>query len=178
MGSLHWYQKNFFDWFTFIYIRLDLSSDSPTLVYIRLVTRIHSSSDSYTLVYFYLHSSRLVYWLVCVFRTDPIFLWCGKKWTPKTNYLLELIKRRSKVQEKMCHVNVLLGLTNEKHFPKSISQWEFDYGLFINLPIIISACDFSPSSFKTIRGILPLLTKYISWLESYLSYQAKIFLVN
>ena len=58
----------------------------------------------------------------------------------------------------MCHVNVLLGLTNEKHFPKSISQWEFDYGLFINLPIIISACDFSPSLFKTIRGILPLLT--------------------
>ena len=28
------------------------------------------------------------------------FLWCGKKKTPNNKYLLELIKRRSKVQEK------------------------------------------------------------------------------
>ena len=39
-------------------------------------------------------------------------------------------------------------MTNEKHFPKTISQWEFDYGLFTNLPRIIVARDFSPSSFK------------------------------
>ena len=30
-------------------------------------------------------------------------------------------------------------MTNEKHFPKTISQWEFDYGLFTNLPRIIVA---------------------------------------
>ena len=39
-------------------------------------------------------------------------------------------------------------MTNEKHFSKTISQWEFDYGLFTNLPRIIVARDFSPSSFK------------------------------
>ena len=37
-------------------------------------------------------------------------------------------------------------MTNEKHFPKTIGQWEFDYGLFTNLPRIILACDFYPSS--------------------------------
>ena len=69
-------------------------------------------------------------------------------------------------------------MTNEKHFPKTISQWEFDYGLFTNLPRIIIPHDFSPSSFKLKRGILPLLPKYVSWLENYLSYQAKKFFVN
>ena len=38
------------------------------------------------------------------------------------------------------------GPTNEKHFLKRISQWEFDYGLFTNLSRIIVACDFSASS--------------------------------
>ena len=51
-------------------------------------------------------------------------------------------------------------LTNENHFPKTISQWKFDYGLFTNLLTIIVACDFSPSSLKLKRGILPLLTKW------------------
>ena len=37
-----------------------------------------------------------------------------------------------------------------------------DYGLFTNLPRIIVAYDVSPSSFKLKRGILPLLTKYVS----------------
>ena len=31
---------------------------------------------------------------------------------------------------------------NEKHFPKTRSQWEFNYDLFTNLPKIIVACDF------------------------------------
>ena len=39
-------------------------------------------------------------------------------------------------------------MTNYNHFPKAISLWEFDYGLFTNLQRIIVACDFSPSSFK------------------------------
>ena len=41
---------------------------------------------------------------------------------------------------------------------KTINQWKFDYGLFTNLPRIYVASDFSPSSFKLRRGILPLLT--------------------
>ena len=49
-----------------------------------------------------------------------------------------------------------------QYFPKTVSQWEFDYGLFTNLPRIIVACDFSPSSFKLRRGVLPLLAKYAS----------------
>ena len=69
-------------------------------------------------------------------------------------------------------------MTNGKHFPKTLSQWEFDYGLPTNLPGITVACDFSPCSFTPRRSILPLLTKYISRLENDLSYQAKIFLLN
>ena len=42
----------------------------------------------------------------------------------------------------------------EKHFPKTISQYEFDCGLFTNLPTIIVACNFSPSSFKLKNGIV------------------------
>ena len=43
-------------------------------------------------------------------------------------------------------------LTNEKHFAKTISQWELDYGLFTNLPKIAKFTDFSPSSYKLKRG--------------------------
>ena len=74
-------------------------------------------------------------------------------------YLLELIKRRSKVQEIICNVKVLEILTDEKYFPKTISQVEFNYSLCANLPRIIVACNFSPSSFKLKRGILPPPTK-------------------
>ena len=55
-----------------------------------------------------------------------------------------------------------LNFDQKKHFPKTISQREFNYGLFTNLPRINVARDFSPSSFKLKRGILPLLTKYAS----------------
>ena len=90
-----------------------------------------------------------------------IFLWCSEKQTTNNKHLLELIKRRSKVKKKICHVNVLYILTNKKHFPKAISQWEFDYGPLTNLPRIIVVCDFSPSSLKLKRGILPpLIEKY------------------
>ena len=51
------------------------------------------------------------------------------------------------------------NLTNEKHFPKTISISEFDYGFFTNLPRIIVDCDFSPSSFKLNKDVLHPLTK-------------------
>lgn len=54
---------------------------------------------------------------------------------------------------------VLLIFTNEKYFSKTISQQDFDYGLFIKLPIIIVARDFSPSSCKLKRGILSPFAK-------------------
>ena len=58
------------------------------------------------------------------------------------------MKIDQKFKKRICHKNVLYILTNEKHSPKAISQWEFDYGLFTNLPKIIVASDFSSSSFK------------------------------
>ena len=72
-------------------------------------------------------------------------------------YLQELIKRRSKVQEKNTSCELTLILINEKHFPKTISQWELDYGLFTNLPRIIDAWNFSLSSFKLKE------VSYLSW---------------
>ena len=79
---------------------------------------------------------------------------------------------RSKYVIRTCH------FTNERHFPKTISHWEFNYGLFTTLQRIIVPYDFCPSSFKLKRDILPLLTKCESWIENYLSYEAKNFFVN
>ena len=79
-------------------------------------------------------------------------------------------KRRSKVQEKNMSCEHTLNFDQWK----TINQWEFDYGLFTNLPRIIVARCFSPSSFKLRRGILPPLTKYVSQLENYSSYQAEL----
>ena len=62
--------------------------------------------------------------------------------TPNNKYLLELIKKRLKVQEKNMPCERGLSLTNEKHFPKTNVTW-----------------DFSQSSFRLRRGILLLLTK-------------------
>ena len=42
-------------------------------------------------------------------------------------------------------------MTNEKKFPKTINQWEFDYGFFTDFPRIIVTCEFSHSSFKRRR---------------------------
>ena len=51
-------------------------------------------------------------------------------------------------------------MTNEKHFQKTISQWEFDYGLIRDLTRIVKFTDSSPSSVKLKRGIL-------SWQKTY-----------
>ena len=58
-----------------------------------------------------------------------------------------------------------------------MNQYEFGYGLFTKLPIIIAFRDFSSSSFKLKRGILPPFSKEVFLLED-LSHQAKICLVN
>ena len=97
--------------------------------------------------------------------SHTIFLWCGEKQTSITKYL-QLIKRRSKVQEKNMSWQHALNFNQWK----TLSHWEFDFVLFTNLPRIVVAHDFSPSSFKPKRSILPLMTKYVPWLANYLSH--------
>ena len=43
---------------------------------------------------------------------------------------------------------MLYNLTDEKHFVKTINQWEFDYSLFTDLLRIAKFTNFSLSSFK------------------------------
>ena len=57
-------------------------------------------------------------------------------------YLLDLMKEDQKFMKRICHMNVLKILTNEKHYTKIISQQELDYGLFTKLSRIIVARDF------------------------------------
>ena len=48
-------------------------------------------------------------------------------------YILVLIKEDQNFIKGICHVKLLLILTNEKTFPKSVSQSEFGYGLLTKL---------------------------------------------
>ena len=57
-------------------------------------------------------------------------------------YLLELIKRRSKVYEKNMSCGHALNLNYKKLFPKTINQWEFHYGMFAKLPRILLLATF------------------------------------
>ena len=78
--------------------------------------------------------------------------------TPSTKYLLQLTKRRSKVQEKNMSCDAL-----------NFDQWKTlseNYklmrdGLFTNSLRIIVACDFSPSLFKLKE------LSYLSWQNTY-----------
>ena len=54
---------------------------------------------------------------------------------------------------------MLYILTNENIFRKLQANESLIMACLQNLPKIIVACDFSPSSLKLKRGILPLLTK-------------------
>ena len=71
-----------------------------------------------------------------------------------------------------------LNFDHWKTFSKNSKLLRAWLRLVYNLPRIVKFTDFSLSSLKLKRGILPLLTKYVSWLENYLLYQAKVFLVN
>ena len=73
---------------------------------------------------------------------------------------MELSKEHRKFMKRIFHhVNLLNILANKKRFPKTISQYQFDYSLFAKLLRINFANDFPPSSFKLKRGVLPPLTK-------------------
>ena len=86
--------------------------------------------------------------------------WFPMKFVSK--YLLKLIKRRAKVQEQNLSRQIALNFDQWNAFYENYKPMRVWYGLLINLPRIIVACDFSPSSFKLKRGILPLLTKCVS----------------
>lgn len=73
---------------------------------------------------------------------------------------MELSKEHRKFMKRIFHhVNLLNILTNKNHFPKTISQYQFDNGLFEKLLRINFANDFPTSSFKLKRGVLPPLAK-------------------
>ena len=72
------------------------------------------------------------------------------------------MKRRSKVQENNMSCERASNLDQCKTFSENYKPMRVDYGLFTNLLIINLARNFSQSSFKLKRGILPLLTKYVS----------------
>ena len=90
--------------------------------------------------------------------------------TSSKKYLLDLIKEDQKSTKRICHMNVLKILPNEKHYTKIISQQELDCGLFTKLSRIIAAHDFSQRQ--------PTFLNKINILEDYLSYRAKTFLVK
>ena len=56
---------------------------------------------------------------------------------------------------------LLWFLTKDERFPKTISQWEFDYGLFTKLLIIIVAREFSRTSFNSKKA------SYLNWKNKY-----------
>ena len=86
--------------------------------------------------------------------SDTLFIWYGEKQTPNSKYLLELISKEDQKFKRRI-------LTNEKNFPKTISQWEFDYGMFTNLPKIIIAYNF-PGVYLNSDEV-----SYLSWRNKY-----------
>ena len=78
-----------------------------------------------------------------------VFLWFKQK------IYLSWSKGGSIFIKRVCHVNALEILTNEKHFWRAISQKKFSFGLITKLPRIIVVRHFSPDSFKLKRGFLP-----------------------
>ena len=92
------------------------------------------------------------------------------------SYLLELIKRRPTVQEKNMSCEWGLNFDQWKtFFEKSKRVW---FGLFTNLPIIIVTHDFSQSSFKLRRGVLPLLQNTYPNLKTTRRIKLKFFLLT
>ena len=108
-------------------------------------------------------SSWLVSHYVCIYIKYFFGLVRNKLWTTGSETLntkyLELIKRRSKVEENNMSCERGLNFDQWKTFFENYKPIKFDYGLFTNLPRIVN---FSPISFKLKRGILPFLRKYIS----------------
>ena len=98
------------------------------------------------------------HWFPLEFVFTYNILWCGEKGTLNNKYPTELIKRRSKVQEKNMSCERALNFDQWKTSSKNYRPMRFWFWL-TNLSRIIIACDFSPSSFRLKRSILSPLTK-------------------
>ena len=96
----------------------------------------------------------------------PYFFDLVTNQTSKKGYLLELIKRCQKFMKRIFHVNVIWFLTSEK---------EFKYALFTKSPRKFVARDFSSTSIKLKRGILPPLTKKVFNLKTTCHIKPKFF---
>ena len=99
----------------------------------------------------------VVLWLV----SFGVWIYIQYFFDVKRNKLPELIKKRSKFQEKNMSCERTLNFDQWKTFSKRVSQWEFDYGLFTNLPRIIVARDFSRVHSKSKE------VSYLSWQNTY-----------
>ena len=108
---------------------------------------------------------------LCSLYSYTIFLWWGI-------YPLELIKRRSKVQEKNMSRERALNFHQWKIFFENYKPVRAWLWLFNKFTYNDCCLQLFSKFIKLERGILPFLTKYASQLENYLSYEAKNFLVN
>ena len=108
---------------------------------------------------------------LCSLYSYTIFLSWG-------NYPLELIKRRSKVQEKNMSRERALNFHQWKIFFENYKPVRAWLWLFNKFTYNDCCLQLFSKFIKLERGILPFLTKYASQLENYLSYEAKNFLVN
>ena len=88
-----------------------------------------------------------------------------EKYTQYNKCLLELIKRRSKVQKKNMPCEHALNFDKWKTFSRNYQPiykpMEFDYCLFTNLPRIIVACNFSRFHWNSKE------VSYLSWQKKY-----------
>ena len=94
--------------------------------------------------------------------------------TSNTKYL-EIIKRRSEVQEKNMSCERALNSDQSKTFSENYTLMRVWLWLVYKFT---ENCQIYWLFSEFIQIILPLLTKYLSSLGNYLSHQAKIFLVN
>ena len=86
------------------------------------------------------------------------------------------IKRRSKVPEKNTSCGRALNFEQWKTFSENCKRMRVWLWFVYKFTENIVACNFSPSSFKLKRGILPLLTKYYPNLKTSCHIKPKFFL--
>ena len=111
-----------------------------------------STSEIGKNVYIFVFISSFVSFGVCIHV--PYFFDVVRNQASNKNYLLRLIKWRPKVHEKATSRKHALNNDQWKLLRKTISHWEFGYGLFPKLPRTIIVRAFWPSSLKHKRGIL------------------------
>ena len=98
----------------------------------KLLIRNFNSSNLFVLFFFLFFSFFFFFE-----NAATVFFGAVRNKLQTKKYLLELIKRRSKVYEKNMSCGHALNLNYKKLFPKTINQWEFHYDMFAKLPRIL-----------------------------------------